>query len=66
MPHILIIKLLLFVLRLTISQETRRGPNGKNTLCNACGLRWKKIEAEASSIRERMKIARLILDENAN
>jgi len=26
----------------TKTPEWRKGPDGKNTLCNACGLRWKK------------------------
>ena len=26
----------------TTSCEWRRGPNGRNTLCNRCGLRYKK------------------------
>ncbi|RKP14953.1 hypothetical protein BJ684DRAFT_18672, partial [Piptocephalis cylindrospora] len=26
----------------TQSAEWRRGPEGKGTLCNACGLRWAK------------------------
>ncbi|KFY21663.1 hypothetical protein V493_07222 [Pseudogymnoascus sp. VKM F-4281 (FW-2241)] len=30
------------------SPEWRKGPNGPKTLCNACGLRWSKLEKKKS------------------
>jgi hypothetical protein len=31
--------------------QWRPGPNGKNTLCNACGVRWKKQKTEKSFVK---------------
>eukprot|EP01098_Paradermamoeba_levis_P002848 TRINITY_DN1355_c0_g1_i1.p1 TRINITY_DN1355_c0_g1~~TRINITY_DN1355_c0_g1_i1.p1 ORF type:complete len:162 (-),score=43.26 TRINITY_DN1355_c0_g1_i1:337-822(-) len=47
----------------TETPEWRKGPNGKNTLCNACGLRWAKKIREEEHDREslqKVKISSLI------
>ncbi len=36
----------------------RRGPNGKNTLCNPCGLRWARQKRQQT--REKMSIGSLL------
>lgn len=31
-----------YICGITETMQPRRGPLGKNTLCNRCGIRWKK------------------------
>lgn len=48
-----------FVCGIEQTCQPRLGPAGKNTLCNKCGIRWKKQEAS----HKKMKIE-FILCEN--
>eukprot|EP01098_Paradermamoeba_levis_P012636 TRINITY_DN5564_c0_g5_i2.p1 TRINITY_DN5564_c0_g5~~TRINITY_DN5564_c0_g5_i2.p1 ORF type:complete len:219 (+),score=45.42 TRINITY_DN5564_c0_g5_i2:176-832(+) len=40
--------------------EWRKGPDGRNTLCNACGIRWSKKLRQAQPALNKMKIATLL------
>jgi hypothetical protein len=44
----------------TSSPEWRRGPYGKDTLCNACGLRYAKKVKRVNESKERMSIGFLL------
>ncbi|PGH27316.1 hypothetical protein AJ80_01026 [Polytolypa hystricis UAMH7299] len=44
------------------SPEWRRGPNGRKTLCNACGLRWAKQEKRMQTSAAAKALKRKTLD----